>query len=233
MFGSAVGRCEQRGQPVTLGTLESTTRGSPALSTSRQEARTLATRRKLLRAAERIFARDGFEAARLEDIAAAAGYTRGAFYANFDSKEELFMALLEDVVQRRIADIRALMARAESAEKQAAALRNYYTRVATQRRWALIFLEYKLFAIRHPEVRSRLQSRVRRLRSPGIEILRNLSSALGRRTPVTSTAAAVAMGALSNALLLDQLVDAEALPPEDVQTLLGLFFDLLTGKRKS
>ena len=43
---------------------------------SRQEARTAATRRKLLLAAEQTFARDGYEAARLEDIAARAGYTR-------------------------------------------------------------------------------------------------------------------------------------------------------------
>ena len=56
---------------------------------SRQQARTEATRRKLLLAAEKVFARDGFEAARLEDIAGLAGYTRGAFYANFQSKEDI------------------------------------------------------------------------------------------------------------------------------------------------
>lgn len=199
---------------------------------SRQQARTEATRSKLLRSAERIFARDGFEAARIEDIAAAAGYTRGAFYANFESKEELFMALLEDFVQRRIADIRSLMAQAETAEKQAEALRNYYAQVATQKRWALIFLEYKLFSIRHPEVRARLQRRIRGLRAGGIEILQNLSAALGRRTPVSSPTAAVAMGALSNALLLEQLVDPSALPGDDIHTLLSLFFDLLTGESK-
>jgi AcrR family transcriptional regulator len=47
-----------------------------------------------LLAAEQTFARDGYEAARLEDIAARAGYTRGAFYANFASKEDIFFALL-------------------------------------------------------------------------------------------------------------------------------------------
>ena len=62
--------------------------GAVAAAPSRQAARTAATRRKLLLAAEQTFARDGYEAARLEDIAARAGYTRGAFYANFASKEE-------------------------------------------------------------------------------------------------------------------------------------------------
>ena len=53
------------------------------------------TRARLIQSAEKVFARDGFEAAKLEEIAADAGYTRGAVYANFDSKEDLFLALLE------------------------------------------------------------------------------------------------------------------------------------------
>jgi AcrR family transcriptional regulator len=200
------------------------------VSTSRQQARTEATRRKLLKSAEQIFARNGFEAARIEDIAAAAGYTRGAFYANFKSKEDLFMALLEDFVGRRVADVRDLMAQAESPRAQATALREYYARVATQRQWALIFMEYKLFAIRHSQARARLQRRIRGLRAAGIEILRNLSAALGRKLPVSATAAAVGMGALSNALLLEQLVDPESISGENVHTLLTLFFDLITGE---
>src|SRR5580692_11566271 len=82
-----------------------------AVSPSRQEARTAATRRKLLLAAEQTFARDGYEAARLEDIAARAGYTRGAFYANFDSKEDIFFALLEQWVAQQIAEVNELLER--------------------------------------------------------------------------------------------------------------------------
>ena len=62
-------------------------------ATSRRQERAEVTRARLIQAAEKIFARDGFEAAKLEEIAADAGYTRGAFYANFDSKEDLFLAL--------------------------------------------------------------------------------------------------------------------------------------------
>src|SRR5260370_22181112 len=76
---------------------------------SRQAERTEATRRKLLAAAQRIFARDGFEAARLEDIAAGAGYTRGAFYANFGGKDEIFFAPLENGVYHRIHSVTAAL----------------------------------------------------------------------------------------------------------------------------
>ena len=62
-----------------------------------------------LAAGEAIFARDGFEAARLEDIAAEAGYTRGAFYANFESKEDIFFALLEMWVAERMEEVDALI----------------------------------------------------------------------------------------------------------------------------
>jgi AcrR family transcriptional regulator len=200
-----------------------------AASLSRQQARTDATRAKLLKAAEQVFARSGFEAARLEDIAAAAGYTRGAFYANFESKEDLFMALLEECVRRRVADVRELMARAGSPQAQAKAFREYYAEIATQKQWALIFLEYKLFAVRHPEARARLQRRIRNLRAAGIEILKKLSAALGRPLPVSASVAAVGMGALSNALLLEHLVDPESISGQDIHTLLGLFLDLLTA----
>ena len=61
---------------------------------NKHQQKSEATRRKLIDAALRIFARDGFEAARLEDIAKESGHTRGAFYANFDTKEDLFLALL-------------------------------------------------------------------------------------------------------------------------------------------
>src|SRR5258708_39728029 len=80
-------------------------RGSASLAAdarTRQTERTRATRRKLLDAAKRIFAQQGFEAARLEDIAAGAGYNRGAFYANFKSKEDIFFAIFEEWVRGRI-----------------------------------------------------------------------------------------------------------------------------------
>src|ERR1700690_2888456 len=81
----------------------------PPLHASRQQIRTEATRTKLLDSAELLFARDGFEAARLEDIASMAGYTRGAFYANFKSKEDIFFALLDSWIAERMAEVYALL----------------------------------------------------------------------------------------------------------------------------
>ena len=65
-----------------------------------RERRLEHTRTLLLDAAEELFARRGFSGAALEDIADAAGYTRGAIYAHFGSKEELFLAVIERQRQR-------------------------------------------------------------------------------------------------------------------------------------
>src|SRR5271154_7147691 len=110
------------------------------LAPSQQQARTAATRRKLLLAAEQTFARDGYEAARLEDIAARAGYTRGAFYANFESKEDIFFALLEQCVARRITAVNELLGRHDNPQQRLRALREHYAQIAKDRRLALLSL---------------------------------------------------------------------------------------------
>src|SRR6201998_3625081 len=101
-----------------------------ASARTRQPERARTTCRKLLDAAKRIFAQEGFEAARLEDIAAGAGYTRGAFYANFESKEDIFFALLEEWVAERIESVNAALRRHTNPLDKLAALRKHYAEVA-------------------------------------------------------------------------------------------------------
>ena len=69
------------------------------------------TREKLFEAAARVFEEQGIGGASIEAIAAAAGFTRGAFYSNFKSKDELIIAMLEDHVEQSIVRIRDLLDR--------------------------------------------------------------------------------------------------------------------------
>jgi AcrR family transcriptional regulator len=200
-------------------------RGMPVRS--RQTERSEETRRKLLVAAERIFARDGFEAARLEDIAAGAGYTRGAFYANFDSKEDIFFELLEKWVRQRIDSFTAVLRRQNSPHQKLAALRKHYAAIAKDRRLVLISLEFKLFALRHPEAHARLRDRHRRIRATWGGLISELLQALGRTLPIPNPAASACCLALAQGLLLEQLVDPKTLSEKDVRHMLGLFFDSL------
>jgi AcrR family transcriptional regulator len=204
----------------------------PRKTVTRQQARTAATKGKLLAAAGRIFARDGFEAARLEDIASAAGYTRGAFYANFTDKEELFFALLEQWVHQRMAEVNALLQQEKrSPEGQLRALRNYYVQTAKDRRLALLSLEFTLYAIRHPTAHARRRARSKRLRSGGAALVRRIAQSKGRSLPASAEATGTALGALANVLFLEHVADPRAVTETDVRTLLGISFDaILTGR---
>jgi AcrR family transcriptional regulator len=192
---------------------------------SRQQVRTAATCRKLLAAAEKIFARDGFEAARLADIAAHAGYTRGAFYAHFKSKEDIFFALLEQWVRRRIAEVNAVLESHADPAARLRALRKHYAQTAQDRRLALLSLEFKLFAIRHPGAHASLRARQRPLRENAGNILRRVAQDARANLSISGVAAATALASLSNALLLEHLVDCASVSDSDVRHLLGVFFD--------
>src|SRR3974390_3320306 len=93
---------------------------------SRQQERTEVTRGRFIQSAEKIFARDGFEAAKLEEIATDAGYTRGAFYANFESKEDLFFALLEKEISARIAALEREMAKVADPKSKLETMREFF-----------------------------------------------------------------------------------------------------------
>jgi AcrR family transcriptional regulator len=200
---------------------------------SRQELRTQTTRRKLLTAAEKIFARDGFEAARLEDIASAAGYTRGALYASFESKEDIFFALLEHWVRRRIEAVNSLLDEHENPNARLRALREYYAQNAQDRRLALLSLEFKLFAVRHPQAHARFRARQRKLRASGGNLLQRALKDSDRALSISNEAAATGLGGLSNALMLESLVDHATLSDRSVRHLLGIFFDAVIGPQLS
>jgi AcrR family transcriptional regulator len=122
----------------------------------RQAERTQATRAALIASAERIFARDGFEAARIEDIAMDAGRTRGAFYANFEGKAEIFIALKRITFQRLRSEVSVLLANVEGKEARERISALYIVEQLLDAKSLLLQLEFKLFAIRHPEMRAEL-----------------------------------------------------------------------------
>src|SRR5947209_16684 len=79
------------------------------------ERRRELTRSTLIDAAADVFARRGFHAASLEEIAETAGFTRGAIYKNFENKEELFFAVIERRVDAQLARFRAVLSEDKTA----------------------------------------------------------------------------------------------------------------------
>jgi len=122
------------------------------------ERRRELTRQTLVEAAADVFARKGFYGASLEEIAEAAGFTRGAIYSNFGSKEELLYAVLEYSIDRQLQAVTGAMeeegggAIADAVAASAA----WRTAAPLGDHWPALSLELRLSALRNPEVRKRL-----------------------------------------------------------------------------
>ncbi len=195
---------------------------------NKHQQRTEHTRRKLLDAGLRVFARDGFEAARIEDIAAASGHTRGAFYANFETKEDLFLVLLEEQAVKRVAELHALLERAKTSQAALKALRARYLERANDPRWAMLGLEFKLFALRHGK-RAKLAAAHRRIRaSMNFDaITKFLPARLCE--PKTGEACKVMLEVALSGLILEHSYDPKRISRQQVAAMLGQIFDIFVG----
>jgi AcrR family transcriptional regulator len=124
--------------------------------TGLQALRSERTRAALLAAAEKIFARDGFEASRIEDIAAEAGRSRGAFYANFANKTEVFLALRSRAMLQKAREMRARLQEVTGEQARIEAVNRHIIEEICNTQSLLLQIEFKLFTLRHPELREEL-----------------------------------------------------------------------------
>jgi len=129
---------------------------SPGRGPAGKQDRFLRTRQELLDAAREIFARDGFDAARLQDIAASAGKTRGAFYAHFKDKEDVFFAIFEQDVERDEQQIAFDLSQVSSRAKRINIVLDHLWNVLQDQRRMLLHLEFKMYAVRQPRRKKRL-----------------------------------------------------------------------------
>jgi len=122
------------------------------------ERRRQQTREYLLRAAAQVFAERGFHEATLDEVAAAAGYTKGAVYSNFKNKEDLFLALLEDAYARDMAAIKKTLEASDVPPE--ARLGDFVQMMRGEMEYVpnlgALYLEFHLYALRNPTARERM-----------------------------------------------------------------------------
>ena len=147
------------------------------------ERRRQMTRQALVEAAAEAFARKGFYGASLEEIAEAAGFTRGAIYSNFGSKEELLFAVLEFSIDRQIQAVSETMEgrRNDAIADAIAASRAWSTAAPMGWNWAALSLELRLTALRNPAVRKRLVEVQRENRDKVARLIKQETGARGVR----------------------------------------------------
>jgi AcrR family transcriptional regulator len=122
-----------------------------------REERKAQTRADLIAAADRLFTSNGFHATSLDTIADEAGYTKGAVYSNFESKEDVFLAVYERRAERGIADAEREIAAATAAGGSGL---DALSLAAARRRghddgWLAVFFEFWAHVVRRPALRER------------------------------------------------------------------------------
>ena len=203
----------------------------PTELNAHRQKRAALTRDRLLRSARTVFARDGFEQARIEDIAALSGKTRGAFYANFLDKEDVFYAIFEDDITRDMEQLGPLLSGMPTAQRRVEALADYLVELSKDRERMLLNLEFKLYAIRHDHKRQRLAHLYSclRLRSSVPELTRLLPQ-LNNDDQPSQTVDCFAICGILDGLALNHLFDPELFGNQELARYLRLCLRELLSK---
>ena len=170
------------------------------------------TRSRLLAAAARVFARDGYDRATLDDISGEAGMTKGAVYWHFDSKADLFAALVDDYAERVAASDLDEAARADTADDHARfarVLQSQLDRVRAEPSSSWLLLEFTRQA-RVPELRRRIASALSASRRGLVELARGLSA----RGVISDVLAPEELGLVVSALLHGLILNWQVAPDE-------------------
>jgi AcrR family transcriptional regulator len=198
-------------------------RKSPRGAGARLDGRTRAARAQgreardeLLNAALQVFARRGYRDAGVDEIAAEAGYSKGALYWHFSGKEELLLTLLEERIDTPMRERFALLASAPPEQDMSVeATRAFAQQLDEEREVLLLEREYWSLAIRDPELRARYAERQ-------MELRRDLAVAMEARARHLGTpdlampgeeVARIVMSIISG-LAVDELIEPGSVRPE-------------------
>ena len=173
-------------------------------------------RAELLEAALRVFARRGYRQAGVDEIAAEAGYSKGALYWHFSGKEDLLQALLEERID---APMRERVGLLESApperDMSVEASREFARQLGTERDAVLLEREYWSLAIRDPQLRARYVERQTELRGALAAAIEVRARHLGTpEIPMPAEDVARIVTSIFRGLAVDELIEPGSVRPE-------------------
>jgi AcrR family transcriptional regulator len=201
------------------------TQAPERLSREEKKAR---TRAQLIDAAATVFARRGYLAASLDEVAEEAGLTKGAVYSNFDSKEDLFSAVIDERFDKPLEHEVEAIGEIEGTqqERAMAGARLFIDAVQQERELFLLALERRIYVARHPEHAPALVARYREQLGRVAEMIADQSKKFGLPLPLPPGQMAIAVEALSQGMELQRLVDPEGVPDDLLGRVYALLFQL-------
>ena len=183
------------------------------------------TRACLMHSAARVFARRGLQQASIDEVAEDAGFTKGAFYANFKSKEELFLAMLDERFAKRIEDIeRVIAGEGSTAQKARRAGDQFVQRLSADREWERLFFEFSAYAARDEDFREELVTRYRAMRDRIAAALQTHAEEAEKESVLGSDQVALMVSVMGNGFALEKLLEGDAVADELYGTMLMIFF---------
>jgi len=201
---------------------------------NKHQIRTEETRALLLKAAEELFVRDGYEGAQLAEISSLAGRTKGAVYAHFKNKEDLFLALFEVRTREYLDRLDAELAGCATKDELHHTLRGFFVALGQDRNWPILNLEFKLYSLRHPQSKERLRKAYEEAKlTRHEEIYQKLYGQITDEQRHSMERKAAAAGPIMQGLILESHFEPELLSDQAIGELLGLFYDTLFGDKVS
>ncbi len=195
---------------------------------NRQQIRTKETQARLLAAAEEVFVRCGYENAQLDEIAATAGRSKGAVYTHFKSKEDLFLALYEHEIRSQIDRLLESVGKCTNRKQRLEAFREFYVGLVHDRTWPILTLEFKLFALRHPESKERLRKAFEMSKATSDDVLyEKMFGQVTRDQRRDNDLSLAALGPVFSGLILESHFEPEIFSEKSLPRVLGRIFDAL------
>ncbi|HEV7163618.1 MAG TPA: TetR/AcrR family transcriptional regulator [Solirubrobacteraceae bacterium] len=202
--------------------------GSVITRLTREQSRAN-TRERLLTAARSAFARSGFHGASVEEIASEAGFSTGALYSNFDSKEDLFLALMEREIEEHAREIaEAVGAQASMADRATGGARRWMTMIDREPELLLLFMEFWAYGVRDPEMRPKVAVRFAQMREVLTRLIADGVREFELELTIPAEQLAVAIDALADGIARQKLADPSAVPDELMGKVLALLFTAVT-----
>ena len=189
------------------------------------------TRERLLEAARNTFVKKGLAATSVEDIAEAAGYTRGAFYSNFDGKPELLLELLRRDHDSAQIKLRAIMEEGGTPAETKARAIEYYSRYFRDQDFFLLWVEAKLLAYRDTGFQERFNAFRHEQLDQISAYIRTLSERDGRPLPLQSDALALCLVSLCEGVQFTRMYDPQTASDKVMQTVLAGFFSCVLWRQ--
>ncbi|PJE02511.1 MAG: hypothetical protein CK427_07620 [Leptospira sp.] len=182
------------------------------------------TRSKILDSSEYHFSKYGFSGAAVDSIVKEAGYSRGAFYSNFSSKEDLFLSLMEARMEEIISEINNLNSIPLTLSQKIDKLKEFYINRAQNKMFCLVMSEFLLHSIRDSEMKDRIIALNRKYNKSISKVIENIFKEGKVKPNIHPDDIAVCLLSFGEGLMIQHFADPNEINKKRIISILENFF---------